>query len=99
MIFSPAEYGSIGWNDGGRPLVMHRLCISPSLQGKGLAKHLVRFAEQYARENGYGSIRLDAFIDNERALRLYDSLNYQRKGTVTFRKGSFYCYEKTIGGG
>jgi ribosomal protein S18 acetylase RimI-like enzyme len=95
-IQSP-EYRSIHWsNNKGNPLIVHRLCIHPKFQGQGLAKILMNFAETYARDNNYGSIRLDAFIDNRAAVRLYDSLNYQNKGTVQFRKGSFYCYEKTF---
>jgi ribosomal protein S18 acetylase RimI-like enzyme len=92
----PSEYGSISWNDEGRPLVVHRLCIDPEFQGQGLAKRLMEFAEDYARENNFTSIRLDAFPDNSRAVALYDSLNYQLLGTVRFRKGEFYCYEKVL---
>jgi len=88
------EYRSISWSDGGHPLVVHRLCIIPSMQGRGLAKYLMKFAEDYARNNNYSSIRLDAFTNNKRAVGLYDSLNYHRRGIVRFRKGDFYCFEK-----
>lgn len=87
-----AEYGSIQWSDTRNPLVIHRLCIMPGSQGKGLAKILVRFAENFAREHNYSSIRLDAFTGNPKALRLYNSLQYQQKGIVKFRKGAFFCY-------
>jgi hypothetical protein len=33
---------------------------------------------------------------NPRALRLYHGLGYQRAGEVTFRKGSFVCFEKRL---
>jgi ribosomal protein S18 acetylase RimI-like enzyme len=89
------EYQSIPWTDkNGQPLVIHRLCIHPDFQGQGLAKKLVLFAENYARENKYSSIRLDAFINNKTALGLYDALNYRNRGRVTFRIGDFCCYEK-----
>jgi ribosomal protein S18 acetylase RimI-like enzyme len=91
------EYNGIPWSGGdGHPLIVHRLCIPPSFQGQGLAKLLMQLAEDYARRNKFGSIRLDAFIDNKKAVGLYDSLNYQRKGIVKFRKGDFYCYEKLL---
>jgi ribosomal protein S18 acetylase RimI-like enzyme len=92
----PVEYQNITWNDNGRPLVIHRLCIAPIFQKQGLARLLVQFAEKYARENHYSSIRLDAFTENTKALGLYDSSNYQRRGIVKFRKGNFYCYEKAL---
>jgi ribosomal protein S18 acetylase RimI-like enzyme len=89
-------YQDIPWTDNGRALVIHRLCISPDFQGQGLAKRLVQFAEKYARENHYSSIRLDAFTQNKKALGLYDSSHYQRRGVIKFRKGEFYCYEKVL---
>jgi ribosomal protein S18 acetylase RimI-like enzyme len=91
------EYSSLAWSDDqGKPLIMHRLCINPVFQGHGIAKKLVRFAENYGRKNNYSSIRLDAFINNKIAVGLYDSLDYQRRGIVQFRKGDFYCYEKVL---
>ena len=92
--YQSAEYDDIRWSDNGPPLVIHRLCINPTFQGKGLAKLLVRFAEEYAQKHDYSSIRLDAFTVNEKAVGLYDAMNYLRKGIVKFRKGNFYCYKK-----
>jgi ribosomal protein S18 acetylase RimI-like enzyme len=91
------EYDSLSWSDDqGKPLIIHRLCVSPAFQGKGIAKKLMRFAEDYAGENKYRSIRLDAFINNKISVGLYDSLGYQRTGIVQFRKDQFYCYEKVL---
>ena len=94
--YQPVEYSSIRWSDNGKPLIIHRLCIKPGFQGKGLAKLLMLFAENYAIEQHYTSIRLDAFTGNPNALGLYDSLHYLRKGLVEFRKRDFYCYEKVL---
>ena len=91
------EYNSLSWSDNtGKPLAVHRLCVSTAFQGKGVAKKLMWFAEDYARENKYSSIRLDAFINNKISVGLYDSLGYQRTGILQFRKGEFYCYEKVL---
>ena len=93
----PSAYGAISWSSKiRRPLVVHRLCVEPDFQRRGVAKYLMRYAEKYGLENNYGSIRLDAFIDNRMAVGLYDSLDYERKGIVRFRKGRFYCYEKLL---
>ncbi len=89
------EYSSVKWELGdGSPLVMHRLCIRPKFQRQGIAKQLLKFSDQYAINNSYQSIRLDAFSGNPSALNLYDNNGYMRRGVVTFRKGDFYCYEK-----
>ena len=92
----PFEYSRIRWSENDKPLIIHRLCIKPGFQRKGLAKLLMLFAENYAVEQHYSSIRLDAFTCNPKALGLYDSLNYIRKGIVEFRKRDFYCYEKVL---
>jgi ribosomal protein S18 acetylase RimI-like enzyme len=93
--YSP-EYDSADWKTKGRSLIVHRLSVDPLQQGKGIAKKCMLFAEQYAKENDYNSIRLDAFSKNPAALRLYESLEYRKAGVVYFRKGQFYCYEKEI---
>lgn len=94
--YSP-EYNSLEWKDkNGTALIVHRLSIKADCQGQGIAKQLMMFAEEYAINNGYSSIRLDAFLHNKAALSLYDNLGYTKVGTVTFRKGEFYCYEKVF---
>jgi len=91
------EYSSIKWElFNVVPLVMHRLCVRPKFQGKGIAKQLLKFSEQFAINNNCQSIRLDAFSGNRFALNLYDDNGYEKRGMVTFRKGNFYCYEKII---
>ena len=54
------------------------------------------FIENYAKENKYFSIRLDAFKENKIAVLLYEKRNYNKVGIVTFRKVLFYCFEKKI---
>lgn len=90
-------YEALKWEyNSGDYLVIHRLCIHPKYQGKGIARKLAEFAEKFAVNGNYESIRLDAFVQNPRACRLYEKSGYKRRGTVTFRKGDFYCYEKGI---
>lgn len=91
------EYYALNWKyKTETPLVIHRLCIHPSYQGKGIAKILVKYGEEYGKEKGYDAIRLDAFIQNYSACNLYEGLGYRKVGIVTFRKGDFYCYEKLL---
>ena len=95
------EYRDINWTDkAGKVLVVHRLCVSPAFQGQGIGKKLMLFAENYALENKYSSIRLDAFAENYISVGLYESLQYQRRGNVSsFLKGKIsYCYEKVLQG-
>lgn len=91
------EYDSVQWKEtGGKPLMIHRLCVNPMLQNKGYGKTLLEFAVNFGRENGFGSIRLDTFIKNKIALYLFESCDYVRRGSVFFRKGEFVCFEKSL---
>ncbi|WP_445732400.1 GNAT family N-acetyltransferase [Mariniflexile sp.] len=77
-------------------LYIHRLAIHPKHQGKGYAQQLMAFAENYAQENHFSSIRLDTFSQNLRNLNFYERRGYQRLEGIYFPKQSvhpFYCYE------
>jgi GNAT superfamily N-acetyltransferase len=95
--YQDPEYADVAWSINGVPIaVVHRLMVHPAHQQQGLARFLMRFAEERAMILGYGAIRLDAFSANPRALRLYQGLGYRDAGGVTFRKGAFRCFEKTL---
>lgn len=94
--FQNEEYNRIQWQYKEAPLVVHRLCVHPQFQGNGIAKKLLTFAENYARENGYESIRLDTFTLNKGAVHLYEANHYEKRGIVHFPKGKFYCFEKRV---
>jgi ribosomal protein S18 acetylase RimI-like enzyme len=66
------EYQTVSWefNDS-KILVIHRLVIDPKYQRKGYAKRLMDFAEKFANENNYSSIRLDAYSHNKRVIDFY----------------------------
>lgn len=93
------EYETLPWSyDGRKVLVIHRLVVDPPVQGRGIAKTMMAFAHRCAVNDGYSSIRLDAYSGNPRALKLYEGLGYQKAGQVFFpaRELPFYCYEKEI---
>ena len=93
------EYKSIEWKyTEGPHLIMHRLAVHPEIQGKGIARKLIAFAEKRAELNGYQSIRLDTYAKNTKALELYTRLGYDRKGEVNFpdRTEVFPVFEKGI---
>jgi len=92
-------YAMVPWRfTHGPVLVVHRLMVHPDAEGQGLARALMAFAEKRALAAGYASIRLDAFAENPRALRLYERLGYRIAGEVRFRKGRFLCFEKDLRG-
>lgn len=91
------EYAAVPWTLRAEPVgVIHRLMIHPRTQGKGIARTFMKHMETRARELGIPTLRLDAFTENPRAVALYESLGYRRAGLVQFRKGAFYCFEKSV---
>lgn len=91
------EYSSGCWkyNDGS-VAVLHRLCVHPAHQRKGYGRETVLHAERKMKDTGYTAVRLDAFSQNPSALKLYEGMGYTRTGEVTFRKGTFFLYEKLL---
>ncbi|OKP92931.1 GCN5 family acetyltransferase [Paenibacillus sp. P32E] len=96
------QYEAIDWLEVKGPnLIMHRLAVHPEVQGKGIARKLIAFAEEYARSSGYTSIRLDTYAMNNKTLVLYPSLGYERRGEVDFpgRTANFPVFEKVLTSG
>jgi ribosomal protein S18 acetylase RimI-like enzyme len=93
------EYEDIEWNmNEGKSIYLHRLVVHPDYQGEGTGKQLMSFADEYAREHGYSSIRLVAYQDNEVARGLYERFGYEKVGEIYFprRDIPFLSYEKRI---
>ncbi len=76
--------------------VIHRLCVSPAFQNKGVGSATLRFIEEQVLEQGIDSIRLDAFSKNPYALKMYDRQGYRKAGTANLRKGEFLLMEKIL---
>jgi len=94
-----AEYDKIKWEfKDTKVLVIHRLVIEPKSQRMGYAQLLMDYAENFAKEKNYTSIRLDAYSENEQIIEFYKWRNYLIRGTVHFpeRKKPFFCMEKEI---
>ncbi|RZN83837.1 MAG: GNAT family N-acetyltransferase [Winogradskyella sp.] len=94
------EYIPIKWlTKNHNNVYIHRLGIHPNHQGKGYAQSLMDYAEKFAIENNYTSIRLDTFSQNKRNQKFYELRGYKRLGDIYFPKQSehpFYCYEKVL---
>ena len=77
---------------------IHRLCVHPFYQGKGIGGITLRHAQSMIEKMGYESIRLDVFSENPGAIRLYEREGYIRKGSAFWRKGEFFLMEKKLEG-
>jgi Sortase and related acyltransferases len=89
------EIGNWQYNNF-RYSVIHRLCVNPTYQNKGVGAQAMKFIEDIFRSENFETVRLDAFSQNPTALRLYEKLGYIKVGEVNFRKGLFYLFEKKL---
>ena len=94
------EYVPIEWlTPSNNNIYIHRVSVHPDLQGKGYAQELMAFAENYARENKFASVRLDTFSQNKRNQKFYETRGFERLGDIFFPKQSehpFHCYELVL---
>lgn len=90
------EYADIQWQYPTPFIVMHRLFVCPTQQGRGISSKMLAFVEEHAKQNNYNSIRFDTYAKNPTANAVYTKKNYRFAGTVTFRKGLFNCFEKQL---
>ncbi|MBL4723997.1 MAG: GNAT family N-acetyltransferase [Lutibacter sp.] len=94
------EYKNVSWlTKNSKVLYVHRLAVHPNFQGKGFAKELMNFVENYAIEHMYKSVRLDTFSQNKRNQNFYENINYKKLESIYFPNQSelpFYCYEKVL---
>ena len=95
-----AFYKQITWNTSSKKnIYLHRLAIHPDHQGQGFAQYIIKFIENFARESGCLSVRLDTFSQNKKNNHLYSKLGYKKLAKIYFRNQSdmpFYCYEKLL---
>lgn len=95
--FMDKEYESVKWltkNDNN--IYIHRLAVTPTHQRMGYAQEMMSFAEDFARENKYLSVRLDTFSKNVNNQNFYQKRGYKKLGNIFFPNQSespFYCYE------
>ena len=76
--------------------VIHRLCVNPSFQHRGVAGETPEHIENEQRHAGVETIRLDVFTENPFALSLYRKNGYDEVGEANWRKGKFLLMEKRL---
>lgn len=94
------EYRNGNWAHPDREyFVIHRLCVNPLYQNRGVAKRTMLFIEEQVTAMNIFALRLDVFSENPYAIKLYEDMGYSKTGHADWRKGRFYLMEKYIGEG
>ena len=104
MNDSAKEKGNVDHHCNGKhlsssnPLYIDNLTIHPNWWGKNVARELIEFAEEYARDHGFTSVQLNAYAENKLAIKLFEQLRFEQTGEFfsQIQTVPFYCYEKKL---
>lgn len=84
------------WLTNGDFIVFHRVAISETHLGKGLAKKLLGFIEEFAISNNISSLKADTNFDNFAMMTIFEKMGYSYCGEVHFRGSARKAHEKVI---
>ena len=92
------EYANIEgkWltNDGF--VVFHRVAIAETHLGKGYAKLIFKYVEDFALKNNIYSVKADTNFDNLAMITLFEKMAYAYCGEVYFRGSPRKAFEKVL---
>lgn len=77
-------------------IVLHRFCVNPEFQNKGIGYEVCLHIIDKVKQYGIKAIRLDVFSQNPFSLRLYEKLGFETTGYANWRKGRFLLQEKIL---
>jgi GNAT superfamily N-acetyltransferase len=77
-------------------VVIHRVAISEKYLGKGFAKMIIKYVEDFALSNNIFSVKADTNFDNIAMMKIFENLGYTYCGEVYFRGSPRKAYEKVL---
>ncbi len=77
-------------------LTIHRLAVSHSFRGQGIALKFFEMALKQANERGYRSVRVDTHSDNAVMQRRLATLGFTYCGVVEYRQSERLAYERRL---
>ena len=97
MNYEPAYDDIDGkWLTNDEFVVIHRVAISEQHLGKGLAKMIIRYVEDFALDNNIYSVKADTNFDNIPMMKILENSSYTLCGEVLFRGSARKAYEKVL---
>jgi ribosomal protein S18 acetylase RimI-like enzyme len=69
-----------GERDRDSAIYIHRIATNPDFKGNNFVTQIVEWAEQYARENGKGYIRMDTIGENRGLIEHYKKCGFEYLG-------------------
>lgn len=84
------------WLYNGDYIVVHRVVVHDRCLGKGIAKQMFLWIEDWAKQQNIYSIKVDTNYDNQPMLHILQYLGYQYCGEVYFRGSPRKAFEKVL---
>ena len=97
--YDDPDYRNIKWTSENKKFFyLNRLVVLPSEQGKGCAKKMMQFIEEYAQRNSFDVIRLTVYCENVFTIGLYEKLGFKKvnEGNWKLEDKVFIGYEKNM---
>jgi ribosomal protein S18 acetylase RimI-like enzyme len=82
FVENEAAYHEVVW-ERDKSLVVHRIIVDPARQGQGYGKQLIEFALSMAKQDGFGSVKIDTHPDNLKMQKLLKSMNFSYRGYLS----------------
>lgn len=100
MINDEPAYAEIEgkWLTDGDFIVYHRVAVSEQYLGKGIARVMLGFIDEFALSKRIFSVRADTNFDNAAMLALFEKTGYKYCGEVYFRGSARKAFEKVLRG-
>jgi GNAT superfamily N-acetyltransferase len=98
LINDEPEYQNIEgkWLTNCDFIVFHRVAIAEEYLGKGYAKIIFNYIEEFAIQNNIYSVKADTNFDNYAMISIFKKMNYVYCGEVYFRGSPRKAFEKTL---
>ena len=98
LINDEPEYAKIkgNWLSNDDFVVFHRVALSENHLGKGLAKKMLKYIEEFALDSNIYSVKADTNFDNIAMLKIFEKSGYSYCGKVYFRGGERLAFEKVL---
>ena len=92
------EYDELLENNKEKAIILHRLAIPKRYRKQNIAMKLIKYGEDYAKNNNVKVIKSDTEISNQKMNNLFKKAGFSFKGTFSYDDypGVYNYYEKEI---
>ncbi len=84
------------WSSDAPYVVAHRMAFTDAARGKGISQIAFALIEDYARNKGISSFRVDTDADNKKMRHILEKFGFIYRGTIWFDNSEKIAFDKSI---